>query len=111
MNAAIWNKQWWTTATDARMLDHILKKTAQSAGFQICDEVYKDFEPYGHTALWLLAESHLAVHTFPECGKSYIELSSCIKTKFDAFVAIIEADEQLPIEAKNLSRQPGVPSI
>lgn len=35
------------------------------------------FSPQGYTALWLLSESHFAVHTFPEFGRTYIELSSC----------------------------------
>lgn len=101
MKAQIWNKRWWTESTDARMLDHVLEKAARGAGFQIIGEVKKDFDPFGHTAIWLLAESHLAVHTFPECDKAYIELSSCIKTKFDAFVATIEQDDQISLKNIN----------
>ena len=40
------------------------------------------FTPYGYTALFLLAESHFALHTFPEENKTYIELSSCVKKGF-----------------------------
>ena len=105
MIAAIWNKRGWTTATDARMLDYILNKAAEDAGFNIVQDMGHDFQPYGHTALWLLSESHLAVHTFPEAGKSYIELSSCIKAKFDAFVEIIEASPELRPEPVILSGQ------
>jgi S-adenosylmethionine/arginine decarboxylase-like enzyme len=31
----------------------------------------------GHTGLWLLAESHLALHTFPERGAMTLDLHSC----------------------------------
>jgi len=31
----------------------------------------------GHTGLWLLAESHLALHTFPESGSMTLDLHSC----------------------------------
>lgn len=44
------------------------------------------FTPQGYTALWLLSESHLAVHTFPEEQKSYIELSSCNGGKSKVFL-------------------------
>ena len=38
------------------------------------------------TALFLLSESHFAIHTFPEENTTYIELSSCIKLPFDNFI-------------------------
>jgi len=31
----------------------------------------------GHTGLWLLAESHLALHSFPERGALTLDLHSC----------------------------------
>ncbi len=31
----------------------------------------------GHTGLWLLAESHLALHSFPESGSLTLDLHSC----------------------------------
>lgn len=47
------------------------------AGFHILSINDHSFQPFGYTALWLLSESHFALHTFPEFGKYYIELSSC----------------------------------
>jgi len=46
------------------------------------------FNPFGYSALWLLSESHFAVHTFPEHNQSYIELSSCVKLQFDKFLQL-----------------------
>lgn len=89
MKAAIWSIRYWTEATDERMLDHELNKELENAGFTIKKQIEHQFEPYGYTALWLLGESHLAVHTFPEEKRSYIELSSCIKSKYDKFVKAI----------------------
>ena len=57
-----------------------------SAGFHILGVSEHYFDPVGYTALWLLSESHFALHTFPECGKYYIELSSC---NFDYFVNML----------------------
>lgn len=58
------------------------------------------FEPQGWTALWLLGESHLAIHTFPEHGTSYLELSSCMRDKFILFLEELErllARQTVPI--------------
>lgn len=89
MKAKIWNIRYWTSATDERLLDHELAETLCKADFSILKETDHEFKPYGFTKLWLLGESHLAVHTFPEEHKSYIELSSCIKSKYDKFVKLI----------------------
>ncbi|MDR1913551.1 MAG: S-adenosylmethionine decarboxylase [Clostridiales bacterium] len=55
------------------LFDNILRKS----GFKVLNESEYHFYPQGYTGLWLLSESHFAVHTFPEFQKSYIELSSC----------------------------------
>ncbi|MEL7222709.1 MAG: S-adenosylmethionine decarboxylase, partial [Bacteroidota bacterium] len=47
------------------------------------------FEPQGWTGIWLLAESHLAIHTFPEARKTYIELSSCNRQMYDDFLHLL----------------------
>jgi len=44
------------------------------------------FSPQGYTALWLLGESHFALHTFPEDERTYIELTSCNKEYYDFFI-------------------------
>lgn len=57
------------------------------AGFTILNFVEHHFQPQGYTALWLLAESHCALHTFPEEERSYIELSSCNGDLYVNFVS------------------------
>lgn len=68
-----------------------LEKLLKKSGFTIIKKVEHYFEGQGYTGLWLLAESHFAIHTFPEEDKIYIELSSCVKKYFDKFVKEIEA--------------------
>lgn len=53
------------------------------------------FRPYGYTALWLLGESHFALHTFPECGRTYYEISSCNKPYFLSLLAKIDGLEMI----------------
>ena len=47
------------------------------------------FYPYGYTKLYLLSESHFAIHTFPEEKLAYYELSSCNKKYYDRFVSAL----------------------
>ena len=86
MTAQIWNKNWWIEETREKVLDTALDTLVRRAGFKVLDTLEHEFKPFGYTKLWLLAESHLAVHTFPEEGKAYVEISSCNVGFFDAFV-------------------------
>lgn len=66
MKARIFNFAYWSDNTDPEYYKTKIKDMLLTAGFGICDEVHKHFEPYGYTCLYLLSESHFAVHTFPE---------------------------------------------
>ena len=90
MKAKIWNKSWWISETREKVLDNLLNFLSVVSGFHVLQTMEHEFTPYGYTKLWLLAESHLAVHTFPEHGRAYIELSSCNEQKFDLFVQEME---------------------
>jgi len=86
MKAKIRNWHSWTNETRPDVLISKYKNLLQSSGFNIVDSVFHFFDPYGFTALFLLSESHFAIHTFPEEGKSYLELSSCVDEPFDEFL-------------------------
>jgi S-adenosylmethionine decarboxylase len=86
MEAAIYNHRVWIKNTDPPKLVQLLTDLLDASGFAILNFMEHHFSPQGYTAIWLLAESHLAVHTFPEASKTYIELSSCDKQKFDNFL-------------------------
>lgn len=58
----------------------------KTSGFGIIGFMEHFFEPQGYTGLWLISESHFAIHTFPEENKTYIELSSCNKEMYDQFI-------------------------
>lgn len=85
MEAVIYEKSAWISETRPDVLVAKYKNYLKASGFNFCGEDYKFFYPHGFTAVFLLSESHFAIHTFPEEGKTYIQLSSCIKRYFDEF--------------------------
>lgn len=87
MEARIENfSSWITYSTDASHKEEI-EALLKRSGFTILNFVEHKFEPQGYTSLWLLAESHCALHTFPEEGQAYVELSSCNIQMFVDFVS------------------------
>jgi len=47
--------------------------------FKILDKISHRFQPQGYTFVVLLAESHAAIHTFPEHNSLFFYLYSCRK--------------------------------
>jgi S-adenosylmethionine/arginine decarboxylase-like enzyme len=93
MLAKIWNNSGWIKSTEPDDLDKRYTKMLLDSGFHILGQIEYNFHPQGYTKLWLLGESHFAVHTFPEEGKTYYELSSCNKEYFDKFVKNMKGNE------------------
>ena len=90
MQAKIWNHSQWVSETNPETLRKFYGEALKQAGFNVLSCSDHHFETQGYTALWLLSESHFAVHTFPEFGRSYIELSSCNLEYFNKFLNIIK---------------------
>jgi len=92
----MFNYQSWVEETNPFELRKKYDTQLKESGFGVLSFVEYNFEPQGYTALWLLSESHFAIHTFPEEGKSYIELSSCIEKQYVKFMELEgESIEQL----------------
>jgi S-adenosylmethionine decarboxylase len=85
LRARMWNTNFWIAETNPIVLMKDYGAMLKEAGFTILQICVQKFEPEGFTAVWILAESHLAIHTFPEEGKTYVELSSCNKKMFVRF--------------------------
>ena len=88
MKAKIWNFSSWVRETDEHELSAFFDMALDRSGFNVLGAIEHRFKPQGYTRIYMLAESHLAVHTFPEEGKSYVELSSCNGAKYESFIAL-----------------------
>lgn len=89
MQAQIFNYKTWISETNPDLLKKQLEACLNASNLTILNFVEHHFEPQGFTAVWVLAESHLAIHTFPEAGKTYLELSSCNEAKNQEFQNIL----------------------
>ncbi len=77
----IFNLKGWIQMTEANDLKNTFDGILNHSDFKVLNYSDHKFPLNGFTAFWLLAESHLALHTFTESGWCYIELSSCNKEK------------------------------
>ncbi len=100
VDAEIYNLRFWIKGCDPIVLQQRYDLYLKNVGFHIVGFNEHHFEKQGYTCFWLLAESHLALHTFPESEKTYVELSSCNPDKLKNFQTLIAKEaityEDLP---------------
>ena len=59
----------------------ILENMCVKYNFEILNKVEHKFEPYGFTLLFLLSESHISVHPFPEKNYFSFDIYTCREYK------------------------------
>jgi len=64
---------------DESFLRCILNRAAKLANATVLILISNKFEPQGVTAIALLAESHISIHTWPESNYSAIDIFTCGK--------------------------------
>lgn len=62
---------------DADFVQQSLRDAAKQANATLLNEVLHQFEPQGITALALLSESHISIHTWPEVGYAALDVFTC----------------------------------
>jgi S-adenosylmethionine decarboxylase proenzyme len=63
--------------TQADALREVCLKAVEEAGLAIVGDRFFQFKPQGVTGTVLLAESHLAIHTWPEAGFVAVDVYVC----------------------------------
>lgn len=62
---------------DEEFVRNALVQAAEAAGATLLQLVSHKFEPQGVTAIALLAESHISLHSYPEYGYAAVDSFTC----------------------------------
>ena len=62
---------------DESFLRCTLNRAAKLAQATVLNLISNKFEPHGVTAIALLAESHISIHTWPESNYSAVDIFTC----------------------------------
>lgn len=86
--------------SDTRAIEKILVDGTKHCGATIIDVIFHSFNPYGVSGVIVIAESHLAIHTWPEYGFASLDIYTCGETinPWDAYHFIAKK-----IKATNMS--------
>lgn len=62
---------------DVEVIREAMVKAAEISGATVVQDVFHRFNPYGISGVVVIAESHLAIHTWPEYGFAAVDLFTC----------------------------------
>lgn len=85
-----------------KLMDDII----QSSSLTLIDKKFNQFAPHGVTGIYLLEESHLSAHSWPENGYIALDLFSCIALDDSTKIKNIIEDHlgQVRIEERKIER-------
>ncbi|MCG6871166.1 MAG: adenosylmethionine decarboxylase [Gammaproteobacteria bacterium] len=66
-----------TRLNDVNFVGDAMIAAAEKAGATIVTQTFHHFSPHGVSGAVIIAESHLAIHTWPEYGYAAVDLFTC----------------------------------
>ncbi|HEU5273748.1 MAG TPA: adenosylmethionine decarboxylase [Xanthobacteraceae bacterium] len=74
---------------DIEHIESVLRRCADAAGATLLHVHLHRFQPDGVSGVAVLAESHIAIHTWPEAGYAALDVFMCGRTEPDRCVPIL----------------------
>ncbi len=90
---------------------NILDKIVKESELTVIDSKHHQFKPYGVTCLYLLAESHLFVHTWPEYKYVAVDIFTCGDEKKAKYAYELIIKEFKPNKVKKIEIKRGIGEI
>ena len=66
-----------TLLNSAELLENCMKDAVTASGATIIDSTFHTFSPHGVSGVIVIAESHMAIHTWPEYGYAAVDFFTC----------------------------------
>lgn len=78
---------------DEQYVVNMLTAAALMCGATILNTASHKFEPYGVTAILMLAESHCSFHSWPQDGSAAVDIYTC--SDVDPYVGCVHIIEEI----------------
>ena len=66
-----------TVLNNTALLQNCMKDAVRASGATIIDSTFHKFSPHGVSGVIVIAESHMAIHTWPEYGYAAVDFFTC----------------------------------
>lgn len=94
---------------DEAVMRDALARGVKAGNFTLFDSRAVRFSPQGVTAAAIVGESHLALHSWPEEGRLFVDVASCsteasVRDAIDAIGAAFEGARVVELELRAMGR-------
>ncbi len=94
-----------TRLNDVNFIASTMQEAAVACGATVVESVFHHFNPHGVSGVVVIAESHLAIHTWPEYGYAAVDLFTCGDTvnpeiAFDYLERQLQAESYTAVEMR-----------
>jgi S-adenosylmethionine decarboxylase len=63
--------------SDEKFMEKVCNEIVEKLKMKFLNKIYHKFNPYGLSMIYLIAESHIAIHTWPEYKFIDLEIATC----------------------------------
>ncbi len=92
--------------TDEQVLEQTLFRCTDDSGLNRVDFLRHKFEPHGITYIVVIAESHIAIHTYPESNYMSLDVFTCGEYPLmEKFVSLFAKATGAEIRARKLIKR------
>ncbi len=95
---------------DAAGLEELLRSASLAAGATVLTGHHHSFEPHGATAVVVLAESHVSIHTWPEWGGATLDAYTCGDVDPEHLINLV-IDELAPTSVRRATVPRTIPGV
>ena len=88
---------------DVELIEHYMREAVLKSGATIIDSTFHRFNPHGVSGVVVIAESHMALHTWPEHSFAAVDFFTC-GDRVDPWKAFNYISNKLK-SSKNSSRE------
>lgn len=74
---------------DPEVTEAALRKAVEAGRARLIEVLVHEFAPTGVSGVAVIAESHLAIHTWPEYGYAAVDLFTCGEVDADAMLQVL----------------------
>lgn len=90
---------------DSEVAEAALRKAVEAGGATLIEVFVYGFSPHGVSAMAVIAESHIALHTWPEYGYAAVDIFTCGEADAEAILqALVDTYRPTRTERRVIER-------